>query len=675
MSQNSSPSIPPVSLKATQDSQPVPPPWFAQATVLATWFWKTAVVLAIQKNILVPRGRSGRFTTTDLLLAVLLYAVSNEHSLKDFFIAATPWRTHLAGLWNREVQPSRSAFSRFLADVPDDAVASLRALFFQNLLQHGLQGPLIGGVSDRSGRRHIVFDVDGTRQAARQRSLVAGADYPPARRRFDTVCRPGYTGRKRGEVVRTRSVAQQAHSREWLGTWGAPGNGEGWADLVRAGVCIGDYMDHHSLPRSVAVVRLDGLYGHIPPVAGLQAQGLGYLTRCCDYAMLEDPLVKAAIAAGPVETFLQPDTGTLRELFDLPVIRWHAADHSPIHTRMIVARTHRKTDEPFRIGRRSPKWTDELFVTSLSSEGWCATDVLELYFGRGAFEGTLAHDDAEQLADRWCSHHPAGQELWQVIHQWVWNLRIWLGRPEEAEVQRTEFSPARGESATPEEPPVPFAPPPPPPRQPVDGAPEEWKPPGEVARAFGKGAARFGGKDFCWKAGKLYCPAGKVLRRKAQEVKVRGLRLTYQASAGDCVSCTLREQCLGTGKGLDGRKVSVWKYPDPPAVPPERPPSIVPPAQLGKYPIIWSDVPAQAWRRVIHHDLRLQRVDLVEVPPEPRPPRLITRAERAHRRQTWAQRERGNVRRTRCPWEIHLHGVPPQICKWLDSNKVILEGG
>ena len=672
MSQNSSPSIPPVRLMATQKSLPAPPPWFAQATILATWFWKTGVVLDIQKNVLVPRGHSGTFTTTDFLLSVLLYAVSNEHSLKGFFAAATPWRTLLAGLWNREDQPSRSAFSRFLADVPDDAVASLRALFFQNLLQHGLQGPLIGGVSDRSGQRHIVFDVDGTRQAARQRSLVAGPDYPPARRRFERVCKPGYTGRKRGEVVRTRSVVQQAHSQEWLGTWGAPGNGEGWADLVKAGACIGDYMKHHSLPPSVAVVRLDGLYGHSPPVAGLQAQGLGYLTRCCDYAMLEDPRVKAAVAAGPVETFLQPDTGTLRELFDLPMILWHAADHSPIHTRMIVARTHRKPDRPFRVGRRSRQWTDELFVTSLSPEGWSATDVLDLYFGRGAFEGTLARDDAEQLADRWCSHHPAGQELWQVIHQWVWNLRIWQGKPEDAMVKCTEFSPPRDESA---EPPVSSVPPSPSPEQPTAGGAEKWEPPGEVARAFGKGAGRFGGKDFSWKAGKLYCPAGNVLRRKAQEMTSRGVRLTYQASAGDCVRCPLREQCLGTGKGLDGRKVSVWKHPDPQRVPAESAPPIAPPVKRGRQPIIWTDVPAHEWRHTIHYDLRLQRVDLVEVAKEQPQPLMITRAERAHRRQTWAQRERRNARRTRCPWEVHLHGIPPQICKWLDLNKVFVAGG
>ena len=72
MSQNSSLSIISLPLKATQESQPAPPPWFAQATILATWFWKTGLTLAIQKNVRVPRGRSGEFTTTDFLFTVPL---------------------------------------------------------------------------------------------------------------------------------------------------------------------------------------------------------------------------------------------------------------------------------------------------------------------------------------------------------------------------------------------------------------------------------------------------------------------------------------------------------------------------------------------------------------------------------------------------------------------------
>ncbi len=36
---------------------------------------------------------------------------------------------------------------------------------------------------------------------------------------------PFYRGRKRGEVVRTRTVISQAHSSQWLGSFGNRGNG------------------------------------------------------------------------------------------------------------------------------------------------------------------------------------------------------------------------------------------------------------------------------------------------------------------------------------------------------------------------------------------------------------------------------------------------------------------
>ncbi len=35
----------------------------------------------------------------------------------------------------------------------------------------------------------------------------------------------------------------------------------------------------------------------------------------------------------------------------------------------------------------------------------------------------LADEDDEQDPDRWCSHSAWGQECWQLVSQWVWNLR------------------------------------------------------------------------------------------------------------------------------------------------------------------------------------------------------------------------------------------------------------
>ena len=55
---------------------------------------------------------------------------------------------------------------------------------------------------------------------ARQRALPATPDLPPARRRLDKVCAPGYLGRKRGEIVRTRTTVLQAHTHQWVGLCG-----------------------------------------------------------------------------------------------------------------------------------------------------------------------------------------------------------------------------------------------------------------------------------------------------------------------------------------------------------------------------------------------------------------------------------------------------------------------
>lgn len=55
-----------------------------------------------------------------------------------------------------------------------------------------------------------------------------------------------------------------------------------------------------------------------------------------------------------------------------------------------------------------------------------ATDLLGLYFGRASFETSLAHE-TETDADRWRSGHGPGQELWQLIAQWVGNVRVQMG--------------------------------------------------------------------------------------------------------------------------------------------------------------------------------------------------------------------------------------------------------
>src|SRR5579885_2838494 len=99
--------------------------------------------------------------------------------------------------------------------------------------------------------------IDGTREAARQRALPQGDDLPPVFRRLDDVCAPGYRGRKRGEVVRTRTTVSQAHSSQWLGSFGNRGNGRYREELRKGISAIGRYLAAHQIPPERTVLRLD----------------------------------------------------------------------------------------------------------------------------------------------------------------------------------------------------------------------------------------------------------------------------------------------------------------------------------------------------------------------------------------------------------------------------------
>src|SRR5260221_1576185 len=102
--------------------------------------------------------------------------------------------------------PHRSTLSRFLAALDQASVEALRGVFLQDALAHPGPAEGVGGLWDRRGQRWVVFDLDGTRHAARQRALPQGPDLPPAQRRLHTVCAPCYTGRKRGGALRPRAT-------------------------------------------------------------------------------------------------------------------------------------------------------------------------------------------------------------------------------------------------------------------------------------------------------------------------------------------------------------------------------------------------------------------------------------------------------------------------------------
>ena len=269
--------------------RPSVPAWFAEVVIMANPLATKGLLDAFAHQVPLVRGRFGSYESIDFLGLLVGYAISGERTLADFFERLAPFETAFMALFGRRCLPHRSSLSRFLAAVDRSCLEAFRTLFEQHTFAERWTSETIGGIFDRQGHRYLVFDVDATRQAARQRALPGDSMLPPARRRLDAVCAPGYKGRKRGEVVRTRTTALQMHTRQWIGTYAGRGNGDYRGELASALRAIAVYLRHFALLPEVALVRLDGQYGDAAVIAQLIEAGVCLVTRGRGYSKLGSP--------------------------------------------------------------------------------------------------------------------------------------------------------------------------------------------------------------------------------------------------------------------------------------------------------------------------------------------------------------------------------------------------
>jgi hypothetical protein len=617
-----------VKIQTTSESNLSPPSWFGEVVLLIGYLRKHGVLSRISEQVRFARKRFGRYEVIDFLAVLFGYAISGERTLEEFYERLQPFAVPFMALFGRDQLPSRSALSRFLAALTEAPVDVLRTLFLDDLLSRPMtHDKQTGSLVDRTGSGWMIFDIDGTREAARQRALPKAEDLPEPFRRLDGVCAPGYKGRKRGEVVRTRTTVSQAHSYQWLGSFGNRGNGRYREELGKALAAIGRYLTAHQLPQEHILLRLDGQYGTGAVLSDLA--GFAFVTRGKEYSVLDHPLVQARLHL-PSDQFQQrPESQMVRSLYDCPQV---PVGPDGVRCRVVVA-THPAGKKKSPIGVTRAGIVYELFFTNLPQRAFTACDVVELYLHRGAFEPALADEDQEQDPDRWCSHAAWGQECWQLVSQWVWNLRLELGhhlRPDP--MRTTEFAPALS--------------PPPPHTAPASG----YAPP-QVGSTWKAG--RFSGQDFTLQSdGTLRCPANQELRVQEQRREIDGsLRVVYAASIRSCRPCPLREQCQWQGSTTKKpRQVSVLLHP----------------LVVGREPILWKDWSRRVHRRACIHLLRHQRVEvqmgsengLSSAPSIVSPPPL-SRAQRAHTRLSWHERLARNARVS--PSEqmtIRLFGVP-----------------
>src|SRR5258708_347427 len=292
-------------------------------------------------------------------------------------------------------------------------------------------------------------------------------------------------------------------------------------------------------PVERVLLRLDGQYGTGGVLADLA--GFSYVMRGKDYTVLDPTEVQSRLHLPPDQQFSRPESDLVRALYDCPDV---PVGPTGQRCRVVVA-THPASEKKSRVGLTRSGLVYELFFTNLPQGAFTAADVVALYLHRGAFEPVLADEDQEQDPDRWCSHAPWGQEAWQIISQWVWNLRLELGHQlEPTPMRTTEFAPA-SQAKEQQAPSSGYGPP-------TLAAP--WK------------AGRLSGRDFVLQPdGTLRSPANQALSATEQRREADGsLRLVYAARLSQCRPCPRRVQCQWHGRTTTKpRRVSLLLHPLP----------------------------------------------------------------------------------------------------------------
>ncbi len=360
--------------------------------------------------------------------------------------------------------------------------------------------------------------------------------------------------------------------------------------------------------------------------------GFAFVTRGKEYTVLDHPLVQARLHLPPDQVQQRPESQMVRSLYDCPQVPVGPAG---VLCRVVVA-THPAPSKKSPVGVTRAGVVYELFLTKLPQHAFTACDVVELYLHRRAFEPILADEDQEIDPDRWCSHSAWGQECWQLVAQWTWNLRLELGHQlGPTPVRITEFAPAIPQQSKQDA------------TLPPSSTPASGYGPPTTATSWKTG--RFTGADFPLQPdGTLRCPAGQSLSAHEQRREADGsLRVVYGASIHSCRPCPLREQCQWQGNATaKPRQVSVLLHP----------------LRVGSAPLLWRYSRRREHRRACLQLVRSQRLEMSLSPPAASPPItevIFSRAQRAHSRLSWQERLARNARpEASGQVTIRLFGVP-----------------
>ncbi len=623
-----------------------------QAALLLTDLEARGVFDDAEQKLKIPR--QGGYSAVDLWVAVLTFlSWTGSRGFKTFWKAhASAHSQALAAAAGRKNVPSSSALSRGLAAVQPELLreASSWMLTEAPAVQELLRHPAVL-TYDADGQGWHVFDLDPTVTTLRHRALAVGDDLPEPKRRSEETGKPGYPGRKRGDIQFRRLDVQHAGAGVFVHARLFPGNGGGSVDVQPALHDITGLLKRLGHPTSCAIVRMDGEFGGVPTLAACRAEGLPFITRLNRSKLYEDPKVLQRLR--DAVWHLVPDSlsGPTRSAIDLGVLTVHpdpktkradGSRYEPIDVR-IVASIYPRQGKANR-GRIVDGWQVELFAVDLPADVWPAPEVVAGFFGRAGQENRFAQEDRELGLDRILSYELAGQEFATLTGLFLLNYQI-----------------ARGFEL--DKPPV--VRPAPRLRQAVvdERVPPSWPRDPKVMRLLQElpwptMLSKKPGWRWEPQEGRLWCDEGRELALttvRASEHASGRTGIIFCRPKGGCEACASREGCLRSAHP-EVSKHAEFCVPSTLAEPLRERLALVRgkvepsvelalravQAQPGLHSVQWPlFLPAEArkrFREVFDH--ATVRIEVQMPPPERPKPRLVASdaADRQHRRQTWRQR-------------------------------------
>src|SRR2546423_7645302 len=211
-----------LTIQVAPASVPSTPSWMGEEAAFAQVLTHVGLLTTIQTHVQFARARFGTYDTIDFVVVLFGYARSFERTLSAFYERLSPFADVFMALFGRHRLPDRSTLSRFLSALDQATVEALRTQFQEDLVAR-TPFASVGGLWDRCAQPYVVVDVDGTRQAARQRALPQLPSLPAPHRRVAPGAASGCKRRKRGGVLGSPTTLLPGPIPQFLGKVGGAG--------------------------------------------------------------------------------------------------------------------------------------------------------------------------------------------------------------------------------------------------------------------------------------------------------------------------------------------------------------------------------------------------------------------------------------------------------------------